>query len=60
MSSDASKDEILSSEEIEALVERANEPGFDDGEFRAHDFSGGQVFVDVQVDRVELAGREAC
>ena len=42
MSNDASKDEILSSEEIEALVERAGESGFDDGEFRAHDFSGGQ------------------
>ena len=42
MSTDASKEEILSSEEIEALVERANKPGFDDGEFRAHDFSGGQ------------------
>ena len=42
MSNDASKEEILSSEEIEALVERASEPGFDDGEFRAHDFSGGQ------------------
>ena len=43
MSNDASKDEILSSEEIEALVERASEPGFDDGEFKAHDFSGGQL-----------------
>ena len=42
MSSDASKEEILSSEEIEALVERAGVAGFDDGEFRAHDFSGGQ------------------
>ena len=42
MNSDASKEEILSSEEIEALVERASEPGFDDGEFQAHDFSGGQ------------------
>ena len=42
MSNDASKDEILSSEEIEALVERASESGFDDGEFKAHDFSGGQ------------------
>lgn len=42
MSNDASKEEILSSEEIEALVERASEQGFDDGEFRAHDFSGGQ------------------
>ena len=42
MSNDASKDEILSSEEIEALVEHASEPGFDDGEFKAHDFSGGQ------------------
>ena len=42
MSNDVSKDEILSSEEIEALVEHANAPGFDDGEFRAHDFSGGQ------------------
>ena len=28
--------------EIEALVERAGESGFDDGEFGAHDFSGGQ------------------
>ena len=42
MSNDASKEEILSSEEIEALVEHAGETGFDDGEFRAHDFSGGQ------------------
>ena len=42
MSNDAPKDEILSPEEIEALVERADESGFDDGEFRAHDFSGGQ------------------
>ena len=43
MSNDAPKEEILSSEEIEALVERAVESGFDDGEFRAHDFSGGQT-----------------
>ena len=42
MSNDASKEEILSSEEIEALVERTNQGGFDDGEFRSHDFSGGQ------------------
>ena len=42
MSDETVKDEVLTSEEIEALVERANEPGFDDGEFRAHDFSGGQ------------------
>lgn len=42
MSNEASTEEILSSEEIEALVERASEAGFDDGEFRAHDFSGGQ------------------
>ena len=42
MSEDTAKDEVLTSEEIEALVERASEPGFDDGEFRAHDFSGGQ------------------
>ena len=41
MSDDTAKDEVLTSEEIEALVERASEPGFDDGEFRAHDFSGG-------------------
>jgi flagellar motor switch protein FliM len=41
MSNDTAKDEVLTSEEIEALVERASEPGFDDGEFRAHDFSGG-------------------
>ena len=42
MSDETAKDEVLTSEEIEALVERAREPGFDDGEFRAHDFSGGQ------------------
>lgn len=42
MSDDTAKDEVLTSEEIEALVERANESGFDDGEFRAHDFSAGQ------------------
>lgn len=42
MSDNAAKEQILSSEEIEALVERSSEPGFDDGEFRAHDFSGGQ------------------
>ena len=42
MSDETVKDEVLTSEEIEALVERASEPGFDDGEFRAHDFSGGQ------------------
>jgi flagellar motor switch protein FliM len=41
MSNDTAKDEVLTSEEIEALVERASEPGFDDGEFRTHDFSGG-------------------
>ena len=41
MSDETAKDEVLTSEEIEALVERASEPGFDDGEFRAHDFSGG-------------------
>ena len=33
MSNDASKEEILSSEEIEALVERTNQGGFDDGEW---------------------------
>ena len=41
MSDETAKDEVLTSEEIEALVERANEPGFDDGEFRAHDFGVG-------------------
>ena len=42
MTDETAKDEVLTPEEIEALVERAREPGFDDGEFRAHDFSGGQ------------------
>ena len=42
MSDETVKEEVLTSQEIEALVERAREPGFDDGEFRAHDFSGGQ------------------
>ena len=42
MSDETVKEEVLTPEEIEALVERAREPGFDDGEFRAHDFSGGQ------------------
>ena len=42
MSDETVKEEVLTPEEVEALVERAREPGFDDGEFRAHDFSGGQ------------------
>ena len=42
MNDSVEKEEVLSAEEIEALVERAQEPGFDDGEFRAHDFSVGQ------------------
>jgi flagellar motor switch protein FliM len=43
MSDSKSKEEVLSAEEIDALVERASEPGFDDGEFRTHDFSGGET-----------------
>jgi hypothetical protein len=33
---------VLTDEEIEALVEHAQEGGFDDGEFRIHDFSAGE------------------
>ena len=33
---------ILTDEEIEALVEHAQDGGFDDGEFRIHDFSAGE------------------
>jgi len=35
-------DAILTDEEIEALVEHAEDGGFDDGEFRIHDFSAGE------------------
>lgn len=42
MSDDSENDPILTDEEIEALVEHAQDGGFDDGEFRIHDFSAGE------------------
>lgn len=42
MSEDSENDAILTEEEIEALVEHAKDGGFDDGEFRIHDFSAGE------------------
>lgn len=42
MSEDSENDSILTEEEIEALVEHAEDGGFDDGEFRIHDFSAGE------------------
>ncbi|NCF76923.1 MAG: flagellar motor switch protein FliM [Proteobacteria bacterium] len=41
MSDTGSKEDVLSTEEIDALVERTQTPEFDDGESRTHDFAGG-------------------
>ena len=42
MSEETDNDAILTDEEIEALVEHAEDGGFDDGQFRIHDFSAGE------------------
>ena len=42
MSDKSAKNEMLSDQEIDALVNQTNEANFDDGEFRIHDFSGRQ------------------
>ena len=42
MSTETSTDTALSSDEIDALVEHAESSDFDDGQYRTHDFSGGQ------------------
>lgn len=42
MSEEPENDTVLTEEEIEALVEHAEEGGFDDGQFRVHDFSAGE------------------
>ena len=42
MAEETDNDAILTDEEIEALVEHAEDGGFDDGEFRIHDFSAGE------------------
>jgi flagellar motor switch protein FliM len=39
---ESDKEPILTDDEIEALVEHAEEGGFDDGEFRIHDFGAGE------------------
>jgi len=39
---ESDNDPVLTDEEIEALVEHAEDGAFDDGEFRAHDFSAGE------------------
>ena len=38
MAEESDKEPILTDDEIEALVEHAEEGGFDDGEFRIHVF----------------------
>ena len=43
MSDKSAKNEMLSDQEIDALVNQTNEANFDDGEFRIHDFSGRQT-----------------
>ena len=42
MVEESDNEPILTDEEIEALVEHAQDGGFDDGEFRIHDFSAGE------------------
>ena len=42
MAEESDNEPVLTDEEIEALVEHAQEGGFDDGEFRIHDFSAGE------------------
>ena len=42
MAEESDNDPVLTDEEIEALVEHAEDGAFDDGEFRAHDFSAGE------------------
>ena len=41
MAEESQKEAVLTDQEIEALVEHAEDSGFDDGEFRTHDFSVG-------------------
>lgn len=42
MAEESDNEPILTDEEIEALVEHAQDGGFDDGEFRIHDFGAGE------------------
>lgn len=42
MAEESQKEAVLTDQEIEALVEHAEDSGFDDGEFRTHDFSVGE------------------
>ena len=42
MVEESDNEPVLTDEEIEALVEHAQDGGFDDGEFRIHDFSAGE------------------
>ena len=42
MAEESDKEPILTDDEIEALVEHAEEGAFDDGEFRIHDFGAGE------------------
>ena len=43
MAEESDNEPVLTDEEIEALVEHAEDGGFDDGEFRIHDFSAGDT-----------------
>ena len=42
MAEESDNEAVLTDQEIEALVEHAEDGGFDDGEFRIHDFSAGE------------------
>ena len=45
MVEESDNEPVLTDEEIEALVEHAQDGGFDDGEFRIHDFSAGEALT---------------
>ncbi|EHQ58620.1 flagellar motor switch protein [gamma proteobacterium HIMB55] len=45
MAEESDNEPVLTDEEIEALVEHAEDGGFDDGEFRIHDFSAGETLT---------------
>ena len=60
MAEESDKEPILTDDEIEALVEHAEEGGFDDGEFRIHDFGAGEsLTLSKWVDLEGLHGNHA-
>jgi flagellar motor switch protein FliM len=57
---DSDNETVLTDQEIEALVEHAEDGGFDDGEFRIHDFSAGEsLALSKWVDLVGLHNNHA-